>query len=98
MVAANFIAVAARMSLVTFLGIYFVRKAGIDARHGRRSPSCARTCCAASLAPMFGALSRPHRAPAAAHRFCVATAAVLPCFLLVDGPRDACSPGASRWA
>ena len=30
MVAANFIAVAARMSLVTFLGIYFVRKAGID--------------------------------------------------------------------
>jgi len=29
-VAANFLAVAARMSLVTFLGIYFVQKAGIE--------------------------------------------------------------------
>src|SRR5262249_12096549 len=29
-IAANFIAVAARMSLVTFLGIYFVRVAGIS--------------------------------------------------------------------
>ncbi len=73
------------MSLVTFLGIYFVRHAGIDiavvgaaflCEHGLRGV----------LAPLFGALSdRIGRrwlligAP-------LATAAVLPCFLLVTGP------------
>ena len=85
MVAANFIAVAARMSLVTFLGIYFVRKAGIDlatvgvaflVEHVLRGLA----------APLFGALSdrvgrRPLLIASAA-----ATAVVLPCFLLVEGP------------
>ncbi len=73
------------MSLVTFLGIYFVRRAGIDiatvgaaflCEHGLRG----------ALAPMFGALSdrigrRALLLPAA-----LATAAILPCFLLVTGP------------
>jgi MFS family permease len=73
------------MSLVTFLGIYFVRKAGIDlatvgvaflAEHLLRGLA----------APLFGAWSdrigrRPLLIASAA-----LTAVVLPCFLLVEGP------------
>jgi MFS family permease len=84
-VAANFVAVAARMSLVTFLGIYFVRHAGI----GLATVGAAFLCenlMRGLAAPFFGALSdrlgrRPLLIASAA-----ATAAVLPCFLLVQGP------------
>ncbi|HUQ25721.1 MAG TPA: MFS transporter [Burkholderiales bacterium] len=84
-VAANFVAVAARMSLVTFLGIYFVREAGI----GLATVGVAFLCenlLRGLAAPFFGALSdrigrRPLLILSAA-----ATAGVLPCFLLVEGP------------
>jgi MFS family permease len=73
------------MSLVTFLGIYFVRRVGIDlatvgaaflCEHGLRG----------ALAPVFGALSDRigRRALLLASSF--ATAVVLPSFLLVAGP------------
>jgi MFS family permease len=84
-VAANFLAVAARMSLVTFLGIYFVRHAGIDiavvgaaflCEHGLRGV----------LAPLFGALSDRIGRRWLLIGAALATAAVLPCFLLVTGP------------
>jgi MFS family permease len=84
-VAANFLAVAARMSLVTFLGIYFVHKAGIDiatvgaaflCEHGLRG----------ALAPMFGAWSDRIGRRALLLGAALATAAILPCFLLVTGP------------
>ena len=73
------------MSLVTFLGIYFVRKAGIDVatvgvaflcEHGLRG----------TLAPMFGALSDRIGRRALLIVAALATAVVLPCFLLVSGP------------
>lgn len=84
-VAANFVAVAARMSLVTFLGIYFVHVAGI----GLATVGVAFLCenlLRGLAAPFFGALSdrigrRPLLILSAA-----ATAIVLPCFLLVEGP------------
>ena len=84
-VTANFVAVAARMSLVTFLGIYFVRVAGISlATVG--AAFLLESLLRGAAAPMFGALSdRVGRRPlllAAA----LITAAVLPCFLLVSGP------------
>jgi MFS family permease len=84
-VAANFIAVAARMSLVTFLGIYFVRKAGIDLATVGVAFLCEHLLRGAA-APLFGALSdrigrRPLLIASAA-----ASAVVLPCFLLVEGP------------
>ena len=73
------------MSLVTFLGIYFVRKAGIDlatvgvaflSEHLQRGVA----------APLFGALSdRIGRRPLLAASATM-TAVVLPCFLLVQGP------------
>ena len=83
--AANFITVAARMSLVTFLGIYFVREAGISlATVGLAF--LVENLLRGLAAPFFGALSdRVGRRPlllAAA----LVTAAVLPCFLLVSGP------------
>jgi predicted MFS family arabinose efflux permease len=84
-VAANFIAVAARMSLVTFLGIYFVRVAGISlATVG--SAFLLESLLRGTLAPMFGALSdrigRRNLLLASA----LLTAIVLPSFLLVRGP------------
>jgi predicted MFS family arabinose efflux permease len=84
-VAANFIAVAARMSLVTFLGIYFVRVAGI-ALATVGAAFLLESVLRGLAAPLFGALSdRVGRRPlllAAA----LTTAVVLPCFLLVSGP------------
>ncbi|HEV3010306.1 MAG TPA: MFS transporter, partial [Burkholderiales bacterium] len=83
--AANFITVAARMSLVTFLGIYFVREAGIDLATVGLAFLC-ENLLRGLAAPFFGALSdRVGRRPlllAAA----LVTALVLPCFLLVRGP------------
>jgi MFS family permease len=84
-VAANFIAVAARMSLVTFLGIYFVHKAGIDLATVGVAFLCENVL-RGVLAPMFGALSDRigRRLLLVASALC--TALVLPCFLLVGGP------------
>ena len=84
-IAANFLVVAARMSVVTFLGIYFVRRAGIDLATVGLALLCENVLRGVA-APMFGALSdrvgrRPLLLGAA-----LATAAVLPCFLLVSGP------------
>jgi MFS family permease len=84
-VAANFVAVAARMSLVTFLGIYFVREAGIALATVGAAFLC-ENLLRGLAAPFFGALSdrigrRPLLILSAA-----ATAVVLPCFLLVEGP------------
>jgi MFS family permease len=84
-VAANFVAVAARMSVVTFLGIYFVREAGIALATVGAAFLC-ENLLRGLAAPLFGALSdrvgrRPLLIVSAG-----ATAVVLPCFLLVDGP------------
>ena len=84
-VAANFIAVAARMSLVTFLGIYFVRKAGIDLATVGVAFLCEHLV-RGLAAPLFGALSdRVGRRPLLIGSAAI-TAVVLPCFLLVEGP------------
>jgi len=84
-VAANFLVVAARMSLVTFLGIYFVRKAGIDlATVG--VALLLENVLRGVLAPMFGALSDRVGRRALLIAAALVTAAVLPCFLLVRGP------------
>jgi len=84
-VAANFVAVASRMSLVTFLGIYFVREAHI----GLPAVGIAfllENICRGVLAPLFGALSdRVGRRPLLLVS-ALGTAIVLPCFLLVSGP------------
>src|SRR6185295_16911041 len=83
--AANFIAVAARMSLVTFLGIYFVREARIAFATVGVAFLC-ENLLRGLLAPMFGALSdRVGRRPLLLGAS-LTTAAVLPCFLLVEGP------------
>jgi MFS family permease len=73
------------MSLVTFIGIYFMREARIDLRVigiAFLLESLARGL----LAPFFGALSDRigRRALLVASALC--TAAILPCFLLVSGP------------
>ena len=73
------------MSLVTFLGIYFVREAGIALATVGAAFLC-ENLLRGLAAPLFGALSdrvgrRPLLVASAA-----ATAAVLPCFLLVTGP------------
>ena len=84
-IAANFIAVAARMSLVTFLGIYFVRQAGIDLRVVGIA-FLLENLSRGLLAPLFGALSdRAGRRPLLLGS-ALGTAAILPCFLLVQGP------------
>jgi MFS family permease len=84
-VAANFLAVAARMSLVTFLGIYFVQKAGIDIATVGLAFLC-ENLARGLLAPMFGALSDRIGRRALLLVAALATAAVLPCFLLVTTP------------
>jgi MFS family permease len=73
------------MSLVTFLGIYFVRHAGIAIATVGAAFLC-ENLLRGLAAPLFGALSdrvgrRPLLIASAA-----ATAVVLPCFLLVEGP------------
>jgi len=84
-VAANFVAVAARMSLVTFLGIYFVREAGIALATVGAAFLC-ENLLRGLAAPLFGAWSdRVGRRPLLIASS-AATAAVLPCFLLVEGP------------
>jgi MFS family permease len=84
-VGANFLAVAARMSLVTFLGIYFVRVAGISlATVGLAF--LLESLLRGVAAPLFGALSdRIGRRPLLLVS-ALFTSAVLPCFLLVSGP------------
>ncbi len=84
-VAGNLIAVAARMSLVTFLGIFFVRERGIDIAFVGLA-FLAENLSRGVLAPFFGALSdRTGRRPLLISGL-LANAAVLPCFLLVEGP------------
>ncbi|HWM43602.1 MAG TPA: MFS transporter, partial [Burkholderiales bacterium] len=73
------------MSLVTFLGIYFVREAGIElATVGLAF--LVENLLRGLAAPFFGALSdRVGRRPLLLGAALV-TAAVLPSFLLVSGP------------
>ena len=85
MVAANFLAVAARMSLVTFLGIYFVQKAGIGIAVVGLA-FLAENLARGLLAPMFGALSDRVGRRTLLLASALLTAAVLPCFLLVRDP------------
>lgn len=73
------------MSLVTFLGIYFVREAGIALATVGAAFLC-ENLLRGLAAPLFGAWSdRIGRRPLLIAS-ATATAAVLPCFLLVDGP------------
>jgi MFS family permease len=73
------------MSLVTFLGIYFVREAGIALAIVGAAFLC-ENLLRGLLAPLFGALSdRIGRRPLIIGSSLL-TAAVLPCFLLVQGP------------
>src|SRR5262245_3483349 len=83
--AANFIAVASRMSLVTFLGIWFVRAAQIPLATVGLALLCENVVRGA-LAPWLGSLSdRIGRRPLLIASM-VASAVILPCFLLVQGP------------
>ena len=84
-VAANFIAIAARMSLVTFIGIYFVRKSGIDIGTVGLA-FLVESALRGIAAPRFGALSDRIGRRALLIAAASATAVVLPCFLLVSGP------------
>ena len=84
-VAANFVAVAARMSLVTFLGIYFVQRAGIDVATVGVAFLC-ENLARGLLAPMFGALSDRVGRRVLLLISALSTALVLPCFLLVSDP------------
>ena len=73
------------MSLVTFLGIYFVREAGIALATVGLAFLC-ENLLRGLLAPFFGALSdRIGRKPLLLGA-ALATAMVMPCFLLVTGP------------
>lgn len=73
------------MSLVTFLGIYFVHEAGIALATVGAAFLC-ENLLRGLLAPFFGALSdRTGRRPLILGASLL-TAAVLPCFLLVHGP------------
>ena len=73
------------MSLVTFLGIYFVRDARIDLAIVGVA-FLLENVSRGLLAPLFGALSdRVGRRPLLLAS-ALGTAGVLPCFLLVDGP------------
>ena len=73
------------MSLVTFLGIWFVHKAGIDLSTVGLAFLCEHVL-RGLAAPVFGAWSdRVGRKPLLVGS-ALLTAAVLSCFLLVDGP------------
>ncbi len=84
-VGGNFVAVAARMSLVTFLGIYFVREVGIPVAFVGVA-FLVENAMRGFFSPLFGALSDRvgRRAPLLAGL--AGNALVLPCFLLVEGP------------
>jgi len=84
-VAANFLAIAARMSLVQFLGIYFVHRAGIEVTTVGAA-FLAESMARGLLAPFFGALSDRVGRRALLLGAALATAIILPCFLLVTGP------------
>lgn len=85
LVGGSFVTVAARMSLVTFLGIYFVREQGIDIGWVGVA-FLAENLMRGVLAPFFGALSdRTGRRPLLLAGL-LANGTVLPCFLLVEGP------------
>lgn len=73
------------MSLVQFLGIYFVHRAGIDVTMVGIGFLC-ESVMRGMLAPMFGALSDRvgRRLPLIASSLC--TAIILPAFLLVSDP------------
>jgi len=73
------------MSLVTFLGIYFVRKAGIDLATVGVAFLCEHLLRGAA-APLFGALSDRIGRRSLLIASAAMTAVVLPCFLLVEGP------------
>ena len=73
------------MSLVTFLGIYFVRKAGIDLGTVGLA-FLAESLLRGAAAPMFGALSDRIGRRALLVAAALASAVVLPSFLLVGGP------------
>ena len=85
MVAANFLAIAARMSLVQFLGIYFVHRAGIEVTTVGAA-FLAESMARGVLAPFFGALSDRVGRRSLLLGAALATALILPCFLLVSGP------------
>ena len=82
---ANFLAIAARMSLVQFLGIYFVHRAGIDVTTVGLGFLC-ENLARGLLAPMFGAMSDRIGRRALLLTAALSTAVVLPCFLLVTTP------------
>ena len=73
------------MSLVTFLGIYFVRRAGIDLGTVGLA-FLAESLLRGLAAPMFGALSDRIGRRGLLIAAALATALVLPSFLLVSGP------------
>ncbi len=73
------------MSLVTFLGIWFVREAGIALATVGLAFLC-ENLLRGLLAPMFGALSDRVGRRGLLIGASLATAAVLPSFLLVSGP------------
>jgi MFS family permease len=73
------------MSLVTFLGIYFVRRAGIDVGTVGLA-FLAESLLRGAAAPVFGALSDRIGRRALLIGAALVTALVLPSFLLVSGP------------
>ncbi|HYR35378.1 MAG TPA: MFS transporter [Burkholderiales bacterium] len=83
-VAASFLAVAARMSLVQFLGIYFVHRAGIDVTTVGVAFLC-ESLARGLLAPMFGALSDRVGRRVLLIGSSLCTAVILPSFLAITG-------------
>ena len=73
------------MSLVTFLGIYYVREAGVDLRV-LGIAFLVENLVRGLLAPFFGAWSDRIGRRKLLVGSAIATAAVLPCFLLVGSP------------
>jgi MFS family permease len=73
------------MSLVTFLGIYYVREAGIALATVGLAFLC-ENLLRGLLAPMFGAWSDRIGRRGLLLAASLATAVILPCFLLVTGP------------